>query len=291
MRVTSDGVELSVEVDGPHDGAPVVFLHGVSGGVRTFEWLSPQLTRQHRFARIDLRGHGRSEHAPGTYVVNRYGEDVVAVLREVADRPAVLVGHSLGGVTAWWVAQRHPELVAAAFLEDPPLYMGEPAEHDRNVAIPVFKVIREAAAQWQAEGATAEAVAAQLAAEPFGPDPTRTMGEVMAEDALGARAEALLSMDPGVLDGAIDRSTLADTDTTSPVTVPVWLVAADDAMGSAFPTRHAERLAQTHPDVRVVRVAGAAHSIHDEREHRAEYVEHLAGFLAEHAPAAAGAAG
>jgi pimeloyl-ACP methyl ester carboxylesterase len=133
-------------------------------------------------------------------------------------------------------------------------------------------------------------VAAQLAAGPFGPDPTRTMGEVMAEDALAARADALLRMDPGVLDAAIDRSTLADTDTTSPVTVPVLIVAADDAMGPAFPTRHAERLAQTHPDVRVVRVAGAGHSIHDGREHRAEYAERLVRFLDEHAPAAAGAA-
>ena len=290
MRVASDGVELNVEVDGPEDGASVVFLHGVSGSARTFAWLRPHVTDQHRFVGVDLRGHGRSDHAPGTYVIDRYGEDVLAVLREVADRPAVLVGHSLGAVTAWWVAQRHPELVAAAFLEDPPLYMGEPPEHDRNGAVPVFEVIREKAARWQVEGASVEAVAAALAAAPMGPDPTKTMGEVMAPDALAARAEALLSMDPGVLDAAIDRSTLADTDTTSPVRVPVFLLAADDAMGSAFPTRHAERLAQTHPDVRVARVAGAGHNIHDAREHRAEYAEPLGRFLDEHAPAAARAA-
>jgi pimeloyl-ACP methyl ester carboxylesterase len=107
---------------------------------------------------------------------------------------------------------------------------------------------------------------------------------------LVARADALLRMDAGVLDAAIDRSTLADTDTTAPVDVPVLLLAADDAMGSAFPTRHAELLAQTHPEVRVARVAGAGHSIHDGREHRARYAEHLARFLDEHAPAAAGAA-
>jgi pimeloyl-ACP methyl ester carboxylesterase len=76
--------------------------------------------------RVDLRGHGRSGHAPGTYTVERYGEDVVAALREGVGRPAVLVGHSLAGVVAWWVAQRHPELVTAAFLEDPPLCSGTP---------------------------------------------------------------------------------------------------------------------------------------------------------------------
>jgi pimeloyl-ACP methyl ester carboxylesterase len=102
----------------------------------------------------------------------------------------------------------------------------------------------------------------------------------------GARAEALLRMDPGVLESAADRSTLAGTDTTSPVTVPVLVLAADDAMGAAFPTRHAERLAITHPEVEVIRVAGAAHGIHDQRDRRADYVEQLARFLERQAPPA-----
>jgi pimeloyl-ACP methyl ester carboxylesterase len=289
MRIVSDGVGLNVEVDGPDDGTPVVFLHGVSGSGRTFEWLGPELAHRHRVVRLDLRGHGRSEHAAGTYDIDRYGEDVVAVLRQLVDRPAVLVGHSLGAVTAWWVAQRHPELVAAAFLEDPPLYMGEPAEHARNAAVPAFRVMRDAAARWQAEGATAEAVAAQLTATPFAADPARSWGDVVTQDALAARADALLRMDPGVLDGATDRSTLADTDTESPLAVPVFLLAADDASGSAFPARHAERLARTHPDVQVARVAGAGHSIHDEREHRPAYLERLTAFLEQHAPAATSA--
>lgn len=289
MRVPGDGVELNVEVEGPPDGSPVVFLHGVSGSARTFEWLCPRLAERHQVVRVDLRGHGRSDHAPGTYVIDRYGADVAALLPRVVDRPAVVVGHSLGAVTAWWVGQRHPDLVAAALLEDPPLYMGEPAEHERNRAVPVFEAVRERAARWQAEGITTEAVAAQLSATPFAPAPPRTLGDVMTEDALAARAEAQLRMDPGVLDAAIDRSTLADTDTSSPLTVPALLLAADEAMGSVFPSRHAERLARTHPEVRVVRIAGAGHGIHDEREHRAHYVEHLERFLDEHARAAASA--
>ena len=200
--------------------------------------------------RIDLRGHGRSGHAPGAYDVDDYGEDVVGVLREQVGRPAVLVGHSLGGVVAWWVAQRHPELVAAAFLEDPPLYMGEPAEHELNGAVPLFQTILDTVARWKAEGTTADAAAAELAAAPFGADRARTAGEALCDDVPPARAEALLQMDPGVLEGAADRSTLAPTDTTSPVAVPVLVLAADDEMGSAFPARHAERLAITHPDVR-----------------------------------------
>jgi pimeloyl-ACP methyl ester carboxylesterase len=262
---------------------PWSFLHGVSGSVETYAWLSREIADGRRIVRLDLRGHGRSAHAPGEYAIDRYGEDVVGALRETVDRPAVLVGHSLGGVIAWWVAQRHPELVAAAFLEDPPLYMGEPEEHERNGAVPVFRIVLDVVARWRAEGVTAEAAAAQLAAAPFGPDPARTTGEAMCDDVPGALAEALLNMDPGVLEAAADRSTLADTDTTSPVAVPVFVLAADDAMGAAFPTRHAERLAITHPDVEIVRVPGAGHGIHNQRDHRADYVEALRRFLATHA--------
>jgi pimeloyl-ACP methyl ester carboxylesterase len=279
MRVQGDGVKLSVDVQGPEDATPVVFLHGVSGCAKTYGWLPPEITEGRRIVRVDLRGHGESEHASGTYDIAHYGRDVVAVLQWLG-RPAVLVGHSLGGVTAWWVAQNAPELVVAAFLEDPPLFMGEPAEHERNAAVPVFSAIRQRAAEWQAQGAEVDAVVAQLEPAPLGPE--RTMGDVMEPDALAARAEALLLMDPGVLDQAIDRSTLADTDTSSPVSVPVLLLAADDAL-AAFPIRHAERLARSHPEVEIVRVTGAGHGIHDEREFRSAYARHLAAFLDRHA--------
>jgi pimeloyl-ACP methyl ester carboxylesterase len=193
----------------------------------------------------------------------------------------VLVGHSLGGVTAWWVAQHEPQLVTAALLEDPPLYMGEPDEHEKNLAIPVFHSVSERAAVWQREGATIDDVAAALAPAALGPE--RTMGDVMEPDAIRARAEAYLLMDRGVLDQAADRSTLAPTDTIAPISAPTLLLAADDAMGSAFPARHEERLARTHPDVEVTRVPGAGHGIHEERAHRGDYVRHLAAFLDRHA--------
>ena len=251
--------------------------------MRTYAWLPAEITEGRRIVRVDLRGHGRSEHAPGAYDVDATARTSSGVLRETVGRPAVLVGHSLGGVVAWWVAQRHPELVAAAFLEDPPLYMGEPAEHELNGAVPIFQTILDMVARWKAEGIDADAAAAELAAAPFGPDRSRTSAEALCDDVPPARAEALLQMDPGVLEGAADRSTLAPTDTTSPVSVPVFVLAADDEMGSAFPTRHAERLAISHPDVEIVRVAGAGHGIHDERDHRGDYVDALARFLDTHA--------
>jgi pimeloyl-ACP methyl ester carboxylesterase len=265
-----------VRVAGPAEGPLVVFLHGVSGSLETYDWLPPEITDGRRIVRVDLRGHGQSERATGTYRVSEYGADVVDVLRSEVGRPAVLVGHSLGGVVAWWIAQNHPELVIAAFLEDPPLYMGEAAEHERNEAIPMFAMLIEAAARWHDEGLSEQEVAAQLASSPRGLEST--------DDSYRSSAHGLLAMDPGVLEQAYDRSTLAETDTLSPVRVPVFLLAADDAM-AAFPERHAARLGRTHPDVEIVRVDGAPHWIHDSRAYRAAYVAQLARFLAAHAHA------
>jgi pimeloyl-ACP methyl ester carboxylesterase len=280
MRVPHDGIDLNVEVDGPEDGPPVAFLHGVSGSSETYGFLPAEITEGRRILRIDLRGHGRSGHAPGTYVIDRYGADVAEVLRTVAGRPAVLVGHSLGGSTAWWVAQHHPEVLVAAFLEDPPLYMGEPAEHDDNPAAKVFPAIRDNAIAMRAEGLSADEAAKRLAAAPMGPD--ATAGDLMTADAIHARAVAHMAMDPGVLTQAADGSTLAGTDLAAPVGVPVLLLAAE--VQPAFKPEHEQRLAESHPDVEVVRVAGVGHSIHSEIAGRAAYVEHLAAFLRKHAP-------
>lgn len=283
MHFECDGVGLNVQIDGPDDAVPVVFLHGVSGSARTYDWLPAEITGGRRVIRVDLRGHGRSDHAAGTYVIDRYGGDVTELLREVAGRPAVLVGHSLGGVAAWWVAQRHPELVAAVFLEDPPLYMGEPDEHERNGLAKVFPLIRDRAIAWQREGVEVSAAAEQMGAAPHGPDPSVRMRDIVLDDAVLARADAHLRMDPDVLTAGADRSTLAGTDTTAPVSAPVLILAADDTQGAAFTSAHEQRVARTHPETEVVRVAGAGHLIHDGRASRDIYVEHLAGFLGRHA--------
>jgi pimeloyl-ACP methyl ester carboxylesterase len=251
----------------------VVFLHGVAGSSATYDWLAGD-----DFVRPDFRGHGAAARTPGEYLIADYAADAIAVLRSVG--PAVVVGHSLGAVAAWWAARLVPELVLGAFLEDPPLFMGEPAEHPRNTGIPSFRLLRSSVPEWQAEGISEQTLAERLAAQPYAPEPSLTVGEVATEEALAARAYALLHLDPAVLDPVIDGTLLAGTDTVSPVSVPVRVLAADDALGTAFPTRHEARLAASHPDVEVVRLAGAGHSIHDERAHRDAYLESVTEFIA-----------
>jgi len=284
MRVSSEGVSINVQVDGPQDGPPVVFLHGVSGSRHAYGWLPAEVLAGRRVLRVDQRGHGDSDHAAGAYGIDDYSGDAVAILRDLG-RPAVLVGHSLGGCVAWTVAQRHPDLVRAAFLEDPPLYYSEDAEFETSAAKQVFPILRDRAVEWQAEGAGPETIAERLGEQWFGPDPSLRLREVLTDDALAAMGRAYHALDPAVIQGAADNSTLQGLDLTSPVRPPVLLLAADEAKGGVFAPRHAERMARTHPGVEIVALEGCGHQIAGSRAFRAAYLEHLTRFLDEHAPA------
>jgi len=254
---------MSLHIESEGSGEPVLFLHGVSGAGATYRWLTLD---GRRVVRLTFRGHGASARRPGTYRVTDYAEDALSVLEETG--PAAIVGHSLGGVTAWTVAQQRPDLVTRLFLEDPPLFMGEPENHAANTAVPHFVAQQAAVRGWQERRATEAEIAAEL-----------DLTEIQTPDAIAARAYALRHLDPEVLDRIIDGSALTPLDTRSPVPVPVRIVAADEAVGSAFPAAHEARLAQTHPDVAVVRIPGAPHTIHDTAAVRDQYVAELLAFL------------
>jgi pimeloyl-ACP methyl ester carboxylesterase len=247
----------------------VVFLHGVAGSRRTYDWVPPTVAG-HPVVRPDFRGHGAAPRTPDAYLIDDYAADAIEVLRSVG--PAFVVGHSLGGVAAWCAAQAVPELVLGAVLEDPPLLRGTAEGHASNVAIPHFVELREQAQAMQAGGLSEHEALAQV--EDPGSFP----------DAVAARAYSLLHLDVAVLDPVIDGSLLAGTDVESPVNVPVRILAAE--LDPAFAAEHEARLAVSHPDVTVERIAGAGHLIHDAKASRARYLDEVERFLTAQAAAA-----
>ena len=95
------------------DGTPVVFLHGLAGCGEEWVEAASALTPGYRVLAPDQRGHGRSERRPSDVSRGAYVADVAMWLEQLAAVPAVLVGQSLGGHTAFLVAARHPDLVRA----------------------------------------------------------------------------------------------------------------------------------------------------------------------------------
>ena len=112
LSITSaDGTRLHAEAFGPADGMPIVLAHGWTESLQFWIYEIRSLSeRGFRVTAYDLRGHGDSEQAAGgDYSVERFGDDLEAVLAEVVPehRRAVVVGHSLGAmaIAAW--AEHH----------------------------------------------------------------------------------------------------------------------------------------------------------------------------------------
>jgi pimeloyl-ACP methyl ester carboxylesterase len=96
-----EGLQLAADAYGDDDAWPVLLLHG--GGQTRHAWgnTAAQLAAAGwRAVSLDLRGHGDSAWAPnGDYSFTSYGADCIAVCDQLG-RPPVLVGASLGGVSA-----------------------------------------------------------------------------------------------------------------------------------------------------------------------------------------------
>jgi pimeloyl-ACP methyl ester carboxylesterase len=112
---SSDGARLRVLTYGPSAGMPLVLAHGWACAAEV--WL-PQvrtLAGAFRVTVFDQRGHGRSEAGPGRFSTELLADDLDAVLAHAlrAGERAVLVGHSMGGMSILAWAARHPDQVRA----------------------------------------------------------------------------------------------------------------------------------------------------------------------------------
>jgi pimeloyl-ACP methyl ester carboxylesterase len=111
-RVRSfDGPRLVVNVVGPEDGPSIVFVHGFSIDMTGWYFQWRHFSQSYRCVLYDQRGHGRSDRpADGDYSLQALGRDLRAVLdAEVPDGPAVVVGHSMGGMAVMSLAEQFPQ--------------------------------------------------------------------------------------------------------------------------------------------------------------------------------------
>ncbi len=119
---TRDGVKLAFEETGS-GSPPVVLVHGWTCNRSYFAPQRDHLAGKHRVVSVDLRGHGESDKPKGPYTIAGFADDVAWLCRELALTKPVVIGHSMGGMTALELAARHPDLPSAIVVCDSPMAM------------------------------------------------------------------------------------------------------------------------------------------------------------------------
>lgn len=112
------GSTLYVEEHGPAGAPLIVFTHGWGMDSTFWNYAKQDLADRFRVVAWDLPGLGRSRAPLGQIALEYFASDLRGLL-ETLDRPAVLVGHSIGGMTIQTLVRDHPQamrLVAGVVL-------------------------------------------------------------------------------------------------------------------------------------------------------------------------------
>ncbi len=243
------GVKMFVHEAGEGKrGVPLVLVHGA--GASSAIWLSVigRLARDRRVIAIDLPGHGRSGGDPRS--IEELRDAVGLTCAALCLPPAILIGHSMGGLVVLDAALAWPDKVAGV------------VSVASGATIPVSSAIFEALASWPKW----PAVFAELAYAPEMPRDQRRRAAALASTASQARTEA----DYRAVAGYDARDRVRE------LRAPLLAVTgADDLM---TPPKLGAALAAAAPGGKYVELAGSGHMPMQEKP--AQLAAAIGGFLA-----------
>lgn len=159
--MSGDSVALHYREYGQPQAPVLLLLHGLFGAGGNWQGVVKQLQSQFHLIVPDLRNHGRSPHHPIMDYPAMAG-DVLALMDRLELASASLLGHSMGGKTAMWLALSQPERVDRLVVADiAPVTYGNRFDHifQGLTALPLASLqSREAADQYLARQVTDRAV-------------------------------------------------------------------------------------------------------------------------------------
>jgi pimeloyl-ACP methyl ester carboxylesterase len=235
------------------DGPSVLLLHGLAGHAEEWAQTASWLATRNRVVALDARGHGRSERFPGDVSRDAQVNDTVFVIEQLSLQPVVVVGQSVGGLTALSLAARRPDLLRGLVLVDAsPSDGGDGVE---EAVAPTAVALREWPASFasyaEAEGFFAERFGAGLAADAW------TSGLEHVEDGWRPRFDVEV-----MVQTLRDALSVTSWDEWASISCPTLIVRA--GYGVIEPET-VEEMGRRLPSARSVEIAAAAHDLHLDR--------------------------
>jgi 3-oxoadipate enol-lactonase len=252
-----------------HKALAVVFLHGIGGAARVW---TPQIesfcAAGFRPLALDLPGYGARPAAAMDF--ESLAADVEAVIERAGGGPAILVGHSMGGMIAQTALRRRPDGYRAVVLSGTSPAFGNPGGEFQK------KFVADRLGPLDAGGTMAELAAAMVDGM-MGPVPDPA-GRALAIDSMAATPAATYRAAVYCLVGFDERANLAA------IRCPVLCLAGEHDRNAPAPMM--ERMAAKIPGARYVCLAGVGHlpNLEAPRAFDAAVLDFLQGV---HAPARA----
>jgi 3-oxoadipate enol-lactonase len=113
-----DDIKLYYEDCGVKGQVPLIFLHGVMGSSEIWRPQVDHFKNQRRITILDLRGHGQSDKPTGRYSITQFSDDLHSLMKHLHLEKAIIVGHSMGGMTALRFTLDHQDMVDKLILID-----------------------------------------------------------------------------------------------------------------------------------------------------------------------------
>jgi len=265
--VQANGLNFHYNRTGNGSQPPLVLAHGFSDNGLCWTPLAEALSADYDVIMVDARNHGLSDAPDQIFTLLDQVEDLVAFVKALnLDKP-ILLGHSMGAITALLLAAKYPSLPKAILLEDPPpLWAFDPLSlFDASWAAKTHQWLDKIKTQTRAE----------IIAEEWAKSPRWSEAE------MGPWADSKMQFHLNGLDKvkpvAVDLPTLLPQ-----VTCPVLLITADPVLLSAVTAEQAKALQGLVPQTQVAHIANSGHSIR--RDQFDAYLAAVRSFLAEAAP-------
>ena len=118
-----NGVKLAYEEQGTASAGarPILFVHGWTCDHSYFAPQAAYFGKTRKVVSVDLRGHGESDKPQGKYTISQFADDLAWVAKELGLEKPVVVGHSMGGLTALVMAAEQPQAVGGIVMVDAPV--------------------------------------------------------------------------------------------------------------------------------------------------------------------------
>jgi 2-succinyl-6-hydroxy-2,4-cyclohexadiene-1-carboxylate synthase len=254
-------------------GPALLLLHGFTGSSQGWAWVMEQLAGRYDLIAIDLLGHGRTAAPPepDRYQMTRAAADLLCLLDTLKISTANVLGYSMGGRLALFLAANHPHRWQSLILES--ASAGLAAESDRLAR---RKQDNQLANRLEAQDISTfvdewEKIPLFASRQQLSPEVHSALRAQRLQNSTKGLANSLRGMGTGQ-----QPSLWAELPTIS---VPVLLLAG--VLDEKFMKINAE-MENLLPAARLESVAGAGHTIHLEQPER--FITAVSTFLEQHNP-------